>query len=288
MNRFITFPDPGRLMKKDGWAKDPSSDHRYLAVRFHFLLRGPFQLDEPVRRGEVIGASTPLRGVSEKQIFTTEYEVTSLQVNELVKEALQESESIQAFEAALSASIGSDLMGKISSEVKASASRRLLESFKDTFKVTASEAHREKKSVTREYLIDPTQFEQDATLVFVKAYKAFAYKLYLQFIDTLVVEYYSSPLSLRLKRRKLPTVTGARHPNILRFGLSLCSIRYWKEIPQSSLLIEEKNYKNEVEDPDEIIVEPLLDVKRYPSGPMPPRPTLYQLAEGAFPATIWK
>jgi hypothetical protein len=288
MNEIITLPDTALLMKMDGWAKDPINDHRYSAVRFHFLLRGPFQLDEPVRKGEVIGASTPLRGVSEKQIFTTEYEVTTLQVNELVKQALRESETIQGLEAALSASLGSDLLGKITSQVKASATRRLLDSFTDTFKVSVSDTHREKNSVTREYLIDPTQFERDATLVFVKAYKAFAYKLYLQFIDTLVVAYTGTPLSLKLKRTKLPVVTNAKHPNILRLGLALSSIRYWKEIPQSSLLVEEKNYKNEVEDPDEIRIEPLVDAKRYPVASMPPRPTLYDLAEQVFPAKIWK
>jgi hypothetical protein len=272
----------------DGWYKDPMVEHRYAVVRCHYLLKGPFQLDEPVRKGEVIGASTPLQGVTEKRTYTTEYEVSTVRMNEIVKEALRESEAIRSFEAALSASFGSELLGKISSGVKASASRRLLESFKETFKISVSETHRVKKSVTREYEIDPSQFERKDTLVFVKAYKAFAYKLYLQFIDYLIVEYTGTPTSLKLKRNKLPPIKTANHPNILRVNLSLGSIRFWRELPESSLLLDEKSYKNEVEDPDEITLEDLHDSKCYKTEAMPPKPTLYDIAERVFPRKIWR
>ena len=251
-NEYITLPDAAMLKKKEGWNKDPKVDHRYMATRFHYLLRGPFQLDEPVRKGEVIGASTPLRGVTEKRVYTTEYEVTTVRVNELVKEALRE---IGDPACVRNGFIGKYRRRSAGENIKRGESICLpapLKSFKDTFKVSVSDTHREKKSVTREYVIDPSQFERDATLVFVKAYKAFAYHLYLQFIDYLVVEYAGSPRSLKLKRTKLPPITTAKHPNILRVGLSLCSIRFWKELPQSSLLLEEKSYQNEVEDPDEI------------------------------------
>jgi hypothetical protein len=287
-NEYFTIPYVTELEKKEGWNQDPNARKRYSVIRCHFLLRGPFQLDEPVRRGEVIGASTPLRGVTEKRVFTAEYQVTTVQVNESIKEELRESETIRSFTSALSASIGSDILGKISSEAKATASQRLLASFKETFKVSVSETHQEKKSITREYVIDPSNFERDTTLVFVKAYKAFTYKLYLQFIDYLIIEYKSSPRSLRLKRNKFPQVTTAKHPNILRIDLPLSSIRFWKEIPESSLLLEERFYRNEVEDPDEIRIEDLYDNKRYPIASMPPKPTLYDISERVFPRKIWK
>jgi len=285
---YFTIPGSAELEKIDGWQKDPRVEHRYSAVRCHYLLRGPFQLDEPVRKGEVIGASTPLLGVTEKRAYTTEYEVSTIQMSEMVQEALRESEAIRSFEASLSASFGSELVGKISSGLKASASRRLLESFKETFKVSVSETHRVKKSVTREYEIDPSQFGPEDTLVFVKAYKAFAYKLYLQFIDYLVVAYTGTPTSLKLKRAKLPPVTSARHPNILRVNLPLCSVRFWRELPESSLLLDEKTYKNEVEDPDEVRIEDLHDSKYYKTEPTPPKPTLYDIAERVFPRKVWR
>jgi len=287
-NEYITIPGRKQLERKAGWQADPQVEDRYYAVRGHYLLRGPFQLDEPVRKGEVIGASTPLQGVTEKRTYTAEYELTTVHINEMVKEALQESEAIHAFEASLLASIGTAVAGKISGGVKATASRRLLESFKDTFKVSVSETHRVKKSITREYAIDPSSFERDATLVFVKAYKAYAYRLYLQLIDYLVVAYSGSPLSLRLKRQKLPPVTTAQHPNILRLDLPLCTIRFWQELPESSLLLEEKSYRNEVPDPGEIRIEDLHDSRRYQAESLPPRPTLYSLAERAFPRNIWR
>jgi hypothetical protein len=287
-NHYFTIPRSAELEKIDRWRKDPTLEHRYAAVRGHYLLRGPFQLDEPVRKGEVIGASTPLQGVSEKRTYTTEYEVSTVQMSEMVQEALRESEAVRSFEGSLSAGIGSSLAGKISSGVKASASRRLLDSFKESFKISISETQRVKKTVTREYEIDPSQFEPEDTLVFVKAYKAFVYKLYLQFIDYLVVEYTGTPTSLRLKRTKLPPAATENHRNILRLNLPLCAIRFWRELPESSLLLDEKAYKNEVEDPDEIKIEGLRDSKRYPAGPIPPKPTLYDIAERLFPAKIWR
>ena len=35
-------------------------------------------------------------------------------------------------------------------------------------------------------------------------------------------------------------------------------------------------------------IEDLHDIKRYPAESMPPKPTLYDIAEHVFPAKIWK
>lgn len=286
--KYITIPYVNDLEKKECWHQDPKVENRYSVIRYHYLIRGPFQLEEPVRKGEVIGVSMPLRGVTEKKIVTKEYEVTSVQVDELIQEALRESETVRSFASELSASIGSDVLGKISGEAMASSSQRFLKSFTETFKISVSETHREKKSLTSEYVIDPSNFGRDTTLVFVKAYKAYTYKLYLQFIDYLIIKYEGSPISFKLKRSKYPQITTEKHPNILTLNLSLATISFWKQIPDSFLLLEEKFYKNQVEDSDEIKIDELHDYNRYPTESMPPKKTLYQISENVFPRKIWR
>lgn len=285
---YFTIPCVTDLQKKETWYQDPDVEHQYSVIRYHCLLMGPFQLPEPVRKGPVAGASMPLHGITEKITVTNEYEVTTVRVDELIQEAVRESEAVHSFASQLSTSLGSDLAGKISSEVLASASQRFRKSFTETFKVSVSETHREKKSVTHEFSIDPSSFASGTTVVFVETYKAYNYQLYLQFIDYLKVKYEGSPVSLRLKRHKYPPVTNERHQNILRLDIPLASIRFWRQLPDSFPPCDEKSYKNEVQDPDEITIEPLHDNKRYPAGPLPPKPTLYDIAERVFPRRVWR
>lgn len=283
---YFAIPYVADLQTEAGWSQDPDSEHTYSIVRCHFLLRGDRQLNEPVRKGEVVGASTSLNGVTQKVTYSTEYEVTTMKLAESVKESLKESEDILEFVSSLTSSISLGKIGKLGGEVKSSSKSRLHLSFKDTFKVQVSETLREKKVVAQEYTVDPSKFASSATIVSVKPFKRYAYDLYLLYLDYLVIEYKRPPLGVRLKRSKIPPVTGNRHPNIVKLDLSLCSILFWKQVPNNLLIVNEKGYTNEVEDPFELTIVELKDSKKFAAN-LPPKPTLYDLSERAFPRKKW-
>ncbi len=286
---YFSIPTAAELEKKRGWQAHRQNKRRYAVVRYHYLLRGPFQLDEPVRKGEVIAAAKPLRGVRERRTFSAEYEITTVKMNDLIREAVRQSEGIRHYTASLTAKLGVESLAGLAAFAKAEATNRLIKSVQQRLEISISETYREKKTIASEYVIDPQEFEAGTTLVFVRAYKAFEYRLYLQCLDYLMVEYTSSTLSPWLVRRKIPENSGDGQPvNVIRLQAPLCAIRYWKAIPESSLLVDEKTYVNEVPDPDEVQIGELNDGRRYPYKEMPPRPTLYDLAERAFPARLRK
>jgi hypothetical protein len=108
-------------------------------------------------------------------------------------------------------------------------------------------------------------------------------------IDFLNVEYKRSWGGFRKKLCKSPFPPKSchsikDHPNIIRIGVPVAEFQYWELLPNSSVLIKDSDYVQEVEDDAEISVYPPRDglINRpywYPNS----YPTLYQLSNVAFP-----
>jgi len=279
---YFHVPYIKALETESGWNSNPAIENKYSVIRCHYVLNGPNQLSDPEKTGEVVDVLKNLKGLAQKKIHATEYEVTTMQVEEAVKESIKEEESVQEFVSSLSASLGSGEVGKLSSEIKDSLKTRLQETFKSSFKVQVSETFREKKTVTWEGVIDPEKLDEGETINLVKAYKRYSFDLYLLFIDYLFVEYKSSTLGVILKRSKLPAVVGNNHRNIIRFDSPLASLQFWGQLPDTLLPIDQSKYTLEVDDPLDISTEKLEKNKSFPVK-FPPKPTLYDLSERAFP-----
>jgi hypothetical protein len=282
---YFTVPYVNALKSEGGWKRDPDSEHTYSIIRGHYALR-EHQLNEPTKKGEVVGSVTSLRGVIQKKTESVEYEFTAVKMVESIEESLREGEMTSEIISSLSSSLGTDKIGKLSSELKSSLKVQLKESFKNSFKVQTSETSREKKVKTWEYTIDPEKFEPDAIISAVKAYKRYSLDLYLVFLDYLFIEYRRPPYGVRLKRNKIPPVKGKVHPNLIKLDLPVSSILFWKQVPDSLLLVNEKDYKIEVDDPFEVTIEELNVNKTFPVQ-FPPKPTLYDLSEKTFPRKRW-
>lgn len=283
----FTVPFITEVNTVNGWKQDSEAEHSYSIVRCHFALRGDRQVSHFMKKGEVIGGSNSLLGVTETVTLSIEYEVTTVSLIESVQESLKESEAISEFVSSLSSGINLGEIGKLSSGIKDSTKTSLKTSFKDTFKVQVSETNRIKKTVTRETTIDPTLFGLNANLVLAKAYNQHAYDLHLVFLDYLFIEYKKGgPLGVRLKRNKIPAIKGNRHPNIIRLDLPLVSLVFWKQVPDTLLKAKEKDYKLEVDDPFEVQIEDLTESKRLPAK-IPPKPSLYDISETVFPRKKW-
>jgi hypothetical protein len=282
---YFTVPYVTTLKSEEGWKRDPNSEHTYSIIRGHYALRER-QLNEPTKKGEVIGSVTSLRGVTMKKTESVEYEFTEVKMTESIQESLREGEMTSEVISSLSSSLGTDKIGKLSSELKSSLKVQLKESFKNSFKVETSETLREKRVKTWEYTIDPEKFEPAAIISAVKAYKRYSLDLYLVFLDYLFIEYRRPPYGVRLKRNKIPPVKGKVHPNLIKLDLPVSSILFWKQVPDSLLLVNEKEYKIEVDDPFEVTIEELNVSKTFPIQ-FPPKPTLYDLSEKTFPRKRW-
>lgn len=282
---YFTIPYITSLETEEGWKQDPDHEYTYSIARGHYALR-EHQLNETTKKGEVVSPVTPLKGVTTKKIESIEFEVTTIKMEESIKEALFEEEAISEIVSSLSSGIGSEKIGKISSEVKSSIKTQLKESFKNSFTMQSSQTIRQKRVKTWEFTIDPEKFEADTILSAVKAYKKYALDLYLVFFDFLFVEYRRPPYGVRLKRNKIPEATGKIHPNIIKLDLPLKRIIFWKQLPDSLLLVNEKNYTIEVDDPFEIGTEELNTNKTFPVK-LPPKPSLYELSEKTFPSKRW-
>ncbi len=119
-------------------------------------------------------------------------------------------------------------------------------------------------------------------LIAVSAYQRYAYDIYLSWVDYLRVQYRTTALGLRKKRRKYPPPSSQRHPNWIKFHVPLATAHFWRPLPKSSIVTYEARYENEVKDPEEIDIVPPEDLLSH-HAPRPDVPTLYQLSNIAFP-----
>lgn len=280
---YITIPMARELKRESGWKRIGPSDDAYYAVRCHYVIRER-QLAEPIKRGEVIDAYTSTRGLGQKRIHTVESEHAFLNLEETIRESLAGEETLARFASSLSAGIGSDVLGgKISNELAAEAQARLSQSFSQSFKVQTSNTLRQKSTLTWEYTIDPAQFPEGVIVVLTKAYKKYAYDIYLALVDYLRVDYVRPSLMARPRRVKTPPLAGDnRWPNVIRCNLPLASVHVWTLLPKAALPIIEQNYKLEVDDPLEMTVHPLVDDHPF-RAKVSIDPSLYKLVNSAFP-----
>lgn len=287
----FSIPYIKQLEKEDGWSRDPNSDHKYFVIRCHYMLTEKQSNDpDTIKIGDIIDTITVIPGAPQEKVISREEEGTIATIEESVKEALKENESVLEFVSALSAEAGVDALGKISSELKTTAQSKLKESFKSTFKVQYSETKREKKTNTWKVNVDPTMFEANTDLLIAKAYTGRSYDLYLTYYDYLIIEYKRKPpFGVKLYRQKRPPHDGSKMtmaPNIMQANQSLVTLKYWNLLPDASKLVREQEYKNEVPDPSEITIEDL----HAPLTKVVPRHserTLYDLSEKVFPHSKW-
>jgi signal-transduction protein with cAMP-binding, CBS, and nucleotidyltransferase domain len=176
--KHFSIPYIKQLEKEEGWSRDPNSDHRYFVIRCHYMLTEKQSDDrDAIKIGDIIDTMTVIPGAPQEKTISREEETTTATIEESVKEALKENESVLEFVSTLSAEAGIDALGKVSSELKTTAQSKLKESFKNTFKVQYSETKREKKTNTWKVTVDPTKFEPNTELLIAKAYTGRSYDL---------------------------------------------------------------------------------------------------------------
>ncbi len=272
----ISVPFAVDLTKEEGWR--PSDKNTFSIVRAHFQLRER-QADDSIRMGDKLAVIESPIGVKQEHVRSMTTELTSVQFRESFQESMRQDESLQEFAATIASELGATGVGKISSELKASAQSKLAESFRESYRIRDVVTKRVEETYELKHTVDPAV---TARLVAVAAYQKYAYDLTLAWVDYLSVRYRSTAMGLRKRRTKRPSGTGPRPFNWLRFNLPLATAHFWKPLPKSSLIVKEDDYRHEVQDPEEIELRPPEDLHQY-VAPRPDVATLYQLSNVAFP-----
>lgn len=274
----FTIPYVSALEKPDGWIQNPDDENSYHVIRCHFALRDR-QVDSRLWKGDIVTGFASVAGLGQEETTTVEEEVTILQADEAIQESLKGEESMLSFISSLSAGLGSDKVGKLSSKVKSEAQTKLQQSFRESFKVQTSGSERVKKTTSRKYTVNPKEFSRSQAAFLVNAYNRRAYDLFLIYADYLVIKYRRPNLAGKLRRQKLPEIRNGRHLNFIRFDLPLASLHYWRLLP--NLFPAREGYEVQVPDPFAVGVEPLAG--RPPYVAAEPSPSLYAISNNTFP-----
>jgi hypothetical protein len=232
-----------------------------------------------VKRGEILALHEAPEGVEIQEVRSIEQDWVITDTRSSVKSWLLENDFLQRFSIDLFSEL-SEIPGfNLVPQIKTSCQQKLKESFKRSLTLERTVSRKKNIKFELNYVIGPQANDKYVSVV---AYQKYAIDLYLAYIDYLYVDYHKSMMGLRKKRKKYPVVMSQQHANEIKFNLPLATINYWKLLPTSAVMVKQDEYKNEVNDPDEITInEPESKHRHYVS--MPDVPTLYQLSNVAFP-----
>ena len=282
---FFCLPRATDLQTIAGWQRHPDDRNAFYTMRFQFMLRER-QIVGSIQLGEVIDSYSSVPGVDQVIEDEVELEHTTIHADESVEQSLYEDESVLQASTALGVQFGPQLMGGLSGELASSIQERVQETLSSTFRVQVTDTQVEKRRHTHTIRIDPTRFDPDSPVVAARQYKRTAYDLYLATVDFVMLEYARPRSGIKFRLYKHPPPEGRWPPNVLKLGLPLATVLFWRELPRPYLVLQ-RDYRLGVEDPYETEVV-ALDRKAIPYTARRPSPTLYELSNQAFEHKVWR
>lgn len=277
-NGYLSIPYSVALTDEHAWQSSGNGTH-FFVLRLHFKIkRKPLQATHKV--GEVIAVYQHPKGTKHQHLKSVEVEVEEVNIIETIQNHLSEHESFVKLATELGTKGSVSNIFSLSSKLKADVSEKLKNSFSIQQQVSDSFKYRTK---TTYQIQNELPSDVSDSLVAVPVYKRCCYEISLAFIDYLWVDYKRSQWALRKKAIKHPVITDFhRHPNIIKFGLSFATVSCWQFLPQSSIIMFERDHEVQVTDPEEITIDPILPLKETVVS-FPDVPSLYQIANAAFP-----
>jgi len=285
MEYYFEIPIYRDLTKLDGWDDLDGNGVKYQVARAIFKIvtshmPGQSKLG---RKFDVLGAPN---GIGQERIKVIEVETEAFEETQTIERSIVESNSMQKIIADLSTSFGDGVIFRIGGKATAEAAENIKSSFQENFQITNSS--RSKKTIRYEFK-DIVNQDCNERVCGAATYQQCRADLYLLKVDFLNIEYKRRWLGLRKKLVRYPfpkkTVkSSSNHPNVIHIGAPLVELRYWELLPQSSLIIKDSEYIQEVENDSEISVHPpRQDLRLRPYWPADSCPSLYQLSRVAFP-----
>ncbi|MCG9699514.1 hypothetical protein L1D19_05130 [Vibrio natriegens] len=275
----LSVPFSVDLTEERAWEALNEKRTSFGIVRCHFQLNERI-LNEPHQVGEALAVYKSPKGVGSQHVISSSFELEEVKQIGSIEKFLIESESTAKFASELVSKLGFKKDISISGKVKSELSEKLKESVSSSLEVSESQKVRETTTFEITNTIDP---EVTEPIVAVPVFKRKSFDLLLGHVDFLRVDYEREMLGLRRKSRKYPKIIDFNnHPNRVEFGIPLATIKFWEFLPQSSVLMLENDHTVQVENSEQLTVEPpICNKRKYVK--FPDVPTLYQIANAAFP-----
>lgn len=277
MDKKLPIPFAVDLTKENGWMHPD----KYL----YFIARLNLYIDETQTTDYALGDI--LRTFHTTDFSETQFvegfdaECTVVDEKETTRSTVLTRELGQKVAGTVTAAAKNPLY-EVSSAVSASLETAVSSSVEQSLKTAQSVSRRVKRHFTLSQSIKAGATELHYA---VAGYRKYCQKVYLHYIDYLFVEYKTTSLGLRKKKKNLPRPIGDEHINRILVNAPLFTLYYWQIETDSSLLYTDTQYKQlpRALHPDRVVFAELQEKITNPLPRHPERPTLYTLSNIAFP-----
>lgn len=274
---YITVPFVLPLSKENSWTDLDGDKRNFFIARCHFLIKSR-QVEDRTFIGDIIEAFQAPSGttVGSKKIIEDQYE--EIDFIDSFEKSVVSNETLVEFITEVSNELGTPNLAKVKSGFKNKWSNKFKTEFHSEFRYSKTTSHKRTESYESTYTVNGSS----ERLVVAPVYKYMALDIYLAYVDFLFINYSKKLFGLRKKRRHSPHWKNGRPQNVLKFNIAVCCIKYWKRLEKSGVILKENEYKQEVDEPSEIVLSDAENLHQY-HVELPDLPTLYQLAMAAFP-----
>ncbi len=275
---YISIPFAIPLSREQNWLDTDGKKVNFAIIRCHFMVNER-QLENKTALGEILSAFQVPTGATVGKVRSIEIEHERIDYEESLEESLTSSELVSEMVESICAKSNILEASKLAVEVKEQWTERLKSEFHSSFKYSTTVRKRKIEKQRLSYDLKGTNGNR---MVVAASYKRMAYDVYLGYVDFLFVRYEKSIFGLRKKRKHSPHYYNGKPCNLIKLNVPVCCIKFWKQLNSDTVLVEEKDYEIEVQDPSDIELCQAENLRKYHID-KPDKPTLYQLAVAAFP-----
>ena len=276
----FSIPIALELTSEEAWQTRDTKGTDFFIARYHFSMFVS-QKDEPTSHGEKIATFKTPDGVSATHIQSIDFEHTQIDVEQSVQQGIASSNLMLELTDSLSANIGSKNFLGIGGKVNVKSAESIINRFSNELSITRTLANTKKETHEVKFEIDK---HTNKTMVLVEGFQRCRATISLSYIDYLQVKYDVSFFGIRKKRNKRPSIArNNKKRNIIKINKEVIDVEFWKSMTRSAILVPETEYKKTVLDPQDVtILSPSLGVVNSRGFPKK-IPSLYQIANAAFP-----
>ena len=272
------------LETENGWRTRDEKHTTFVSCRFHFAAFRKVDQNPIAFYGEPVDTILPKQGVKTATELGVKYTLQITDTYKTIENSLTESTALAGISAELAGQIGVPNVASTGSKLASQIQASMRTQFSQGFELSRSEVTTQEISYKQSFAFDDANPKSREALI-CPTYKKVYFDLHLTHLDFLKVEYLREFFGLRKKRKKVPQFPSDGRPfNLIKVMQPLFAVQVW-QLNQSLAVKWRGEEFRTVDDPFvTAVVPPVLSVT--PALDFVARPSLYQLANAAFP-TRW-
>jgi hypothetical protein len=284
----LVVPHSIPLTKAEAWEADGDDRKRatkFFRTRWHFVLE-KYSPRGDTHRGDLLGTFRSPKGSEQVVCDRIKRSVHSVNLEKTIRASLQASDAVTD----LSRLIRETVIGKNLSQVeeaKTGLQARLRASLTPQTFTERVETDESAEEWPINFTIPSEQSQEHHA---VTSYQKRPVRIYLAFVDYLLVEYTSSFFGIRRTRKKKPVALGTHkraRANVIEYGFPVADVEIWEHAPNCGLVLRADELRStpEVPDSSEVTATTPAETRKKPYylNLWSKEPSLYQVAEAAFP-----